>query len=63
MAVPMIVLFEGAIQIARVVDKRRARREAAESYAEIGVDEPSPIDASPSALDTAPSPLDSSRRG
>ena len=27
MAGPMIVLFEGAIQIARVVDKRRARRD------------------------------------
>ena len=62
MAIPMIVLFEGAIQVARVVDKRRARREAAESYAEIGVDEPSPIDASPSALDTSPSSLGPARR-
>jgi sec-independent protein translocase protein TatC len=62
MAIPMIVLFEGAIQVARVVDKRRARREAAESYAEIGSDEPSPIDASPSVLDTSPSALGSTRR-
>jgi sec-independent protein translocase protein TatC len=62
MAIPMIVLFEGAIQIARVVDKRRARREAAESYAEISPDEPSPIDASPSALDTTPTSLGSTRR-
>lgn len=62
MAIPMIVLFEGAIQVARIVDRRRARREAAESYAEIGVDEPSPIDAAPSVLDTSPSALGSTRR-
>src|SRR5688572_28778826 len=49
MAIPMIVLFEGAIQIARVVDRRRRRREAAESFAGLSADEPSPIDASPSA--------------
>ena len=61
MAIPMIVLFEGAIQVARIVDRRRARREAAESYAEIGVDEPSPIDAAPSVLDTSPSALGSTR--
>lgn len=61
MAVPMIVLFELAIQVARVVDKRRARREAAEGYAEISPDEPSPIDASPSELDTTPSALGSLR--
>lgn len=51
MAIPMIVLFEGAIQVARIVDKRRARREAAESFPGVGVDEPSPIDTSPSPLD------------
>ena len=62
MAIPMIVLFEGAIQVARIVDRRRARREAAESYAEIGVDEPSPIDAAPSVLDTTASSLGSTRR-
>ena len=63
MAGPMIVLFEGAIQIARVVDKRRAKREAALAFPGVGEDEPSPIDASPSVLDTRPSPLDSSTRG
>jgi sec-independent protein translocase protein TatC len=63
MAGPMIVLFEGAIQIARIVDKRRARRDAADAFPGVGEDEPSPIDASPSVLDTSPSPLDSSTRG
>jgi sec-independent protein translocase protein TatC len=59
----MIVLFEGAIQIARVVDKRRARRAALESFHDLSDDEASPLDARPSALDQ---PLDtptSSTRG
>ena len=51
MAGPMIVLFELAIQIARVVDKRRARREAIEGFHDIGDDEASPLDARPSALE------------
>ena len=51
MAGPMIVLFEGAIQIARVVDKRRARREALEGFHDVPDDEASPLDAHPSALD------------
>ena len=55
MAVPMIVLFEGAIQIARVVDKRRAKRAAIESFHDLGDDEASPLDARPSSLDDAPS--------
>ena len=58
MAGPMIVLFELAIQIARVVDKRRAKRAAAEGFHDIGDDEASPLDAAPSALDTGPSALD-----
>jgi sec-independent protein translocase protein TatC len=56
MAGPMIALFEGAIQIARVVDKRRARREAIEGFHDVGDDEASPLDARPSQLDD---PLDS----
>src|SRR3954468_4104443 len=53
MAGPMIVLFEAAIQIARVVDKRRARREAAEGFHDVGDDEASPLDPRPSPLDDA----------
>jgi sec-independent protein translocase protein TatC len=62
MAGPMIVLFEAAIQIARVVDRRRAKREAALAFPGVGEDEPSPIDTSPSVLDTRPSSLDPSTR-
>jgi sec-independent protein translocase protein TatC len=51
MALPMCLLFEAAIQIARVVDKRRARREAVESFHDVADDEASPLDATPSSLD------------
>jgi sec-independent protein translocase protein TatC len=54
MAGPMIVLFEGAIQIARVVDRRRARRADVEHFHDLGDDEASPLDARPSSLDDAP---------
>jgi sec-independent protein translocase protein TatC len=56
MAGPMIALFEGAIQIARVVDKRRARRDAVEGFHDVGDDEASPLDAGPSSLDDALDP-------
>ncbi|MBB3675238.1 twin-arginine translocase subunit TatC [Modestobacter versicolor] len=58
MAGPMCVLFEIAIQVARFVDKRRAKREAALGLADLDDDEASPLDAAPSPLDSAPSPLD-----
>jgi sec-independent protein translocase protein TatC len=57
MALPMCVLFEVAIQIARVVDRRRARRQAVENFHDIGDDEASPLDARPSPLEE-PADLD-----
>jgi sec-independent protein translocase protein TatC len=51
MAGPMIVLFELAIQIARVVDKRRAKRDASQHFHDVSDDEASPLDAAPSPLD------------
>jgi sec-independent protein translocase protein TatC len=57
MAGPMIVLFELAIQVARFVDKRRAKREAALGLAGLDDDEASPLVEGPSRLDE-PSPLD-----
>jgi sec-independent protein translocase protein TatC len=59
MALPMIVLFEVAIQIARVVDKRRARRAAVEGFHDVPDDEASPLDPRPSAL-PGPAPVDES---
>jgi sec-independent protein translocase protein TatC len=56
MAGPMILLFELAIQVARVVDRRRARRAALEHFHDVGDDEASPLDAAPSSLDE---PIDS----
>jgi sec-independent protein translocase protein TatC len=56
MAAPMIVLFEAAIQIARVVDKRRARRDDAEHFHDLADDEASPLDARPSVIEQ-PTPL------
>jgi sec-independent protein translocase protein TatC len=56
MALPMIVLFELAIQTARIVDKRRAKRAALENFHDLSDDEASPLDASPSLLDE---PVDS----
>ena len=54
MAGPMIGLFELAIQLARIVDRRRARRAAAESFHDVDDDEASPLDARPSSLSTQP---------
>jgi sec-independent protein translocase protein TatC len=55
MALPMIVLFEVAIQISRVVDRRRARRAAVEGFHDLDDDAPSPLDAGPSSIELDPS--------
>jgi sec-independent protein translocase protein TatC len=52
MAVPMAVLFEVAVQVAAVHDRRKARREAAERA------EPHLDDAEPSQVDPIPHSLD-----
>jgi sec-independent protein translocase protein TatC len=54
MALPMVVLFELAIQVARVVDRRRAKREALEHFHDLADDEASPLDARPSPLEVGP---------
>lgn len=43
MALPMIVLFEVAIQIARIADKRRARRADTDFFHDLPDDEASPL--------------------
>jgi sec-independent protein translocase protein TatC len=54
----LVLLFELAIQIARVNDRRRDRKRAAEGWDDWDPDAPSPIDTSPSRIDTAPSRVD-----
>ncbi|MBA2389374.1 MAG: twin-arginine translocase subunit TatC [Geodermatophilaceae bacterium] len=58
LAIPMSILFELAIQFARINDKRRARKEAAAGWAEVDDDEASPLDARPSTIDDEPTVLD-----
>ncbi len=60
MALPMALLFELAIQVARLVDRRRAKRAAIEHFHGLGDDEASPLDARPSSLDE-PAPSESHR--
>ena len=60
LAVALVLLFELAIQIARLNDRRRERRRAAEGWDDWDPDAPSPIDTSPSAIDTSPSDIDTS---
>ncbi len=44
LAIPMALLFEVAVLIASIHDRRKARREAAESFAELPDDVASPLD-------------------
>lgn len=50
LAIPMWLLYEVALVIARAHDRRVARRAAASPYAGLGVDETSPLDTTPSDL-------------
>jgi sec-independent protein translocase protein TatC len=63
MAGPMIVLFELAIQVTRIVDKRRAKRAALEHFHDLDDDEASPLDARPSSLEADHDPSTASTRG
>jgi sec-independent protein translocase protein TatC len=54
MAVPMVILFEAAIQIAGVHDRRKARRKAAERESEqLDDDVPSEVEAIPQSLEAS----------
>lgn len=57
LALALVLLFELAMQIVRINDRRRARRRAESGIDAWDPDEPSPIDTSPSVLDTSPSVL------
>jgi sec-independent protein translocase protein TatC len=56
LAAALTVLFELAIQISRVHDRRKDRRRVAEGWDDWDPDEPSPIDTTPSAVE-APAPV------
>ena len=56
LALALCLLFELAIQIARVNDRRRARRAARD--AAVDLDAPSPIDTAPSRIDAGASRID-----
>jgi sec-independent protein translocase protein TatC len=58
LALALVLLFELAIQIARLNDKRKARRRVESGLDAWDPDEPSPIDTAPSAIDTRPSDID-----
>ncbi|OLM18686.1 MULTISPECIES: twin-arginine translocase subunit TatC [unclassified Pseudonocardia] len=51
LAMALTLLFEGAIQVCRISDRRRERRRAAEGWESWDPDSPSPLDTSPSRID------------
>ena len=53
LAIPMALLFEGAVLVAWVHDRRKERREAAESFRELPDDVASPLEARPSSAEPA----------
>ncbi len=54
LAIALVLLFEVAIQVARLHDRRAARRRAAQGWDAWDPDAPSPIDDSPSTVHTCP---------
>ncbi len=67
LAIALVLLFEIAIQIARINDRGKAKRRSAEGWDDWDPDAPSPIDTAASPIDTRPSmintepaPIDSS---
>jgi sec-independent protein translocase protein TatC len=51
LAIPMCLLFELAVLVAWVHDRRKARREALEGFHDLSDDEASPLDDTPSPVD------------
>ncbi len=51
LAIPMCLLFEGAVLVAWIHDRRKDRREAAESFRDLPDDVASPLDLASSPLD------------
>ncbi len=58
LAIALVILFELAIQIARLNDRSKAKKRAAEGWDDWDPDAPSPIDTTPSPIDTSPSAID-----
>ncbi len=56
LAVALTVLFEGAIQITRVHDRRKAKQRAVEGWDEWDENSPSPLDTTPAPIEP-PSPV------
>jgi sec-independent protein translocase protein TatC len=61
LAIPMALLFEIAVLFAWLHDRRKARREAAESFSHLPDDEASPLDLTVEPVD-GPTPVDDARR-
>ncbi len=56
LGVSMAVLFELAVQLSRIHDRRKLKREEAEGLAGLDDDEPSPIDYSSEPVEATPAP-------